>query len=150
MAPDTAASLAKIGGQYVNSQFAKMEAVENGYSEAIVLDINGYVSEGSGENIFVVSDGVIHTTPLAVSILSGITRDSVMTIARELGYEVREQVISRDMYVADEIFTAQRHYDPPVDRSDGGDRAARSRRPFRAVFGITSGLITRLVDRHDA
>ena len=74
------ASLAKIGGQYVNSQFAKMEAVENGFDEAIVLDINGYVSEGSGENIFVVFDGVLYTTPLGRSILNGITRDSVMTI----------------------------------------------------------------------
>jgi branched-chain amino acid aminotransferase len=105
MAPDTSASLAKIGGQYVNSQFAKMEAVELGFSEAIVLDINGNVSEGSGENIFVMSDGVIYTTPIGSSILSGITRDSAITIARDLGYEVREQTISRDMlYIADEIF----------------------------------------------
>jgi branched-chain amino acid aminotransferase len=105
MAPDTSASLAKIGGQYVNSQFAKMEAIENGYSEAIVLDVYGNVSEGSGENIFVISDGVIYTTPLGNSILAGITRDSAATIARDLGYEIREQTISRDMlYIADEIF----------------------------------------------
>ena len=90
MAPSTGAPLGKIGGQYVNSQFAKMEAVENGYSEAIVLDVNGFVSEGSGENIFTVLDGIIYTTPVASSILSGVTRDSVLTIARELGYEVRE------------------------------------------------------------
>ena len=105
MAPDTSASLAKIGGQYVNSQFAKMEALENGYSEAIVLDIAGNVSEGSGENIFLMLDGIIYTTPVGSSILSGITRDSAMTIAKDLGYEIREQIISRDMlYIADEIF----------------------------------------------
>jgi branched-chain amino acid aminotransferase len=105
MAPGTGASLAKIGGQYVNSQFAKMEALENGYSEAIVLDTAGYVSEGSGENIFVILDNVIYTPTVGSSILSGITRDSAMTIAREFGYEIREQAISRDMlYIADEIF----------------------------------------------
>ena len=148
MAPDTAASLAKIGGQYVNSQFAKMEAVENGYSEAIVLDINGYVSEGSGENIFVVSDGVIHTTPLAVSILSGITRDSVMTLARELGYEVREQVISRDMlYVADEIFfTGTASEVSPIRSVDripigGGSRGPVTKAIQERFFGITSGKL---------
>jgi branched-chain amino acid aminotransferase len=105
MAPGTGASLAKIGGQYINSQFAKMEALENGYSEAIVLDTAGYVSEGSGENIFVISDGVIYTPTVGSSILAGITRDSVITLANELGYEIREQPISRDMlYIADEIF----------------------------------------------
>jgi branched-chain amino acid aminotransferase len=105
LAPGTASSMAKIGGQYVNSQFAKMEAVDQGFSEAIVLDTNGYVSEGSGENIFVIMNGVILTPPVASSILSGITRDAAMTIAKDLGYEVREQAISRDMlYVADEVF----------------------------------------------
>src|SRR5260221_4147049 len=82
-----------------------MEALENGYSEAIVLDIAGNVSEGSGENIFLMLDGVIYTTPVGSSILSGITRDSAMMIAKDLGYEIREQIISRDMlYIADEIF----------------------------------------------
>jgi len=105
LAPGTAASSAKIGGQYVNSQFAKMEAVENGYSEAIMLDTAGYVSECGGENIFVINDGVICTPPLAASILGGVTRDAAMTIAADLGYEVQTQIISRDMlYVADEIF----------------------------------------------
>jgi branched-chain amino acid aminotransferase len=98
-------AMGKIGGQYVNSQMMVMEAVDHGYTEAIALDINGYVSEGSGENIFVISDGVIYTPPMAASILLGITRAGVIRLARSLGYEVREQVIPREMlYVADELF----------------------------------------------
>lgn len=104
-APGTAASTAKIGGQYVNSQFSAMEAHDLGYHEAIVLDIYGYVAEGSGENIFLVKDGKLYTPPVSQSILAGITRDSVMTIARDLGFEVHEHPISRDMlYSADELF----------------------------------------------
>ncbi len=148
MAPDTAASLAKIGGQYVNSQFAKMEAVELGFSEAIVLDINGNVSEGSGENIFVISDGVIYTTPIGSSILSGITRDSAATIARDLGYEVREQTISRDMlYIADEIFfTGTAAEVTPIRSIDRITIGKGSRGPItKAIqerfFAITSGQI---------
>jgi branched-chain amino acid aminotransferase len=146
MAPDTSASLAKIGGQYVNSQFAKMEAIELGFSEAIVLDINGNVSEGSGENIFLMSDGVIYTTPLGSSILSGITRDSAITIARELGYEVREQTISRDMlYIADEIFfTGTAAEVSPIRSVDRIPIGKGSRGPITQAiqerfFGITSG-----------
>jgi branched-chain amino acid aminotransferase len=105
LAPGTGQALAKIGGQYVNSQLMKMQAVDDGYSEAIALDVNGNVSEGSGENIFVILDGVIFTPPIGSSILGGITRDSAITIARDLGYEIREQVISRDLlYIADEVF----------------------------------------------
>ncbi len=104
-APNTAASVAKIGGQYVNSQFSAMEAHDLGYHEAIVLDVYGYVAEGSGENIFLVKDGVLYTPPVSQSILAGITRDSVMTLARDLGYEVVEHPIGRDMlYQADELF----------------------------------------------
>jgi branched-chain amino acid aminotransferase len=146
MAPDTSASLAKIGGQYVNSQFAKMEAVELGFSEAIVLDINGNVSEGSGENIFLMSDGVIYTTPIGSSILSGITRDSAVTIARDLGYEVREQTISRDMlYIADEIFfTGTAAEVSPIRSVDRIPIGTGSRGPItKAIqerfFGITNG-----------
>jgi branched-chain amino acid aminotransferase len=105
MAPDTSPAMGKIGGQYVNSQFAKMEANDNGYVENVVLDVNGYVSEGSGENLFLVDDGVIYTTPLWGSILSGITRRCVMQIAADLGYTVREQTMSREwLYIADELF----------------------------------------------
>jgi branched-chain amino acid aminotransferase len=146
MAPGTGASLAKIGGQYVNSQFAKMEALENGYSEAIVLDTNGFVSEGSGENIFVIMDGVIFTTPVASSILAGVTRDSAMTLARDLGYEVREQAISRDMlYVADEIFfTGTAAEITPIRSVDRITIGKGSRGPVtKAIqdqfFGITTG-----------
>lgn len=95
---------AKVSGNYVNSVLAKMEAVQDGYHEALMLDAQGYVSEASGENIFIVRKGVIKTTPLT-SILEGITRASLMTLARDLGYEVVEQQFSRDeVYIADEAF----------------------------------------------
>ena len=105
MAPDAAMAMAKIGGQYVNSQMVVMEARDRGLSEGITLDIYGYVSEGSGENIFIVIDGVIYTPPLSASILGGITRRFAITLAQDLGYEVREQNIVREMlYAADEVF----------------------------------------------
>ncbi len=95
---------AKCSGNYVNSVLAKMEAVADGYDEAIMLDTQGYVSEGSGENIFMVKDGIIKTPPLG-NVLSGFTRESVITLAKSLGYELREEVIGRDMlYMADEAF----------------------------------------------
>ncbi len=97
--------LAKIGGQYVNSQNVVMEAKDNGFTEGIVLDARGFVSEGSGENIFVVYKDTIYTPPLANSVLNGITRDCAITLARDKGYEVREEAITREMlYLADEIF----------------------------------------------
>ena len=104
-APNTLPNMAKAAGNYMNSQLIKMEAIANGYVEGIGLDVNGYVSEGSGENLFLVRDGVAYTTPLAGSILVGITRDTVITLLRELGYEVREQTIAREMlYLAEEVF----------------------------------------------
>jgi branched-chain amino acid aminotransferase len=103
--PDTAPTMAKSGGNYLNSQLIKMEAIANGYGEGIALDSNGTVSEGSGENIFVIRDKTIYTTPLGSSILPGITRDSVITLAKELGYTVLEMAIPREMlYIADEVF----------------------------------------------
>jgi branched-chain amino acid aminotransferase len=105
MAPNTFPSLAKTSANYANSQLIKMEATLEGYSEGIALDTAGYVSEGSGENIFVIRDGTIYTPAFTSSILPGITRSSVMTIARDLGYPVREETIPREMlYIADEIF----------------------------------------------
>jgi len=105
MAPDTFPASAKVGGHYTNSQLIRMEAAELGYAEGIALDIQGYVSEGSGENIFVVQDGVLCTPPLYASVLGGITRHCAMTLARDLGYEVKETLITREqLYVADEIF----------------------------------------------
>ena len=104
-APNTVPSLAKAGGNYLNSQLIRMEADVNGYVEGIALDVNGYLSEGSGENLFLVRGGVLYTTPLANSVLSGITRNSVLTLARELGIEVVEQALPREMlYLADEAF----------------------------------------------
>jgi branched-chain amino acid aminotransferase len=105
IAPNTLPALAKAGANYMNSQLMKMEALANGYSEGIALDTAGYVSEGSGENIFVVRDGKIHTPPLGASVLPGITRDSVLTLAQDLGIPVVETIIPREMlYIADEVF----------------------------------------------
>ncbi|MBU4536237.1 MAG: branched-chain-amino-acid transaminase [Euryarchaeota archaeon] len=105
MAPDTLPNMAKAGANYMNSQLVKMEALENGYDEGILLDYQGMISEGSGENIFLIKDEVIYTPPLASSLLKGITRDSVITLAREMDLEVREEQMPREMlYVADEIF----------------------------------------------
>lgn len=95
----------KIVGHYVNSILAKREATTAGYDEAILLDAQGYVSEASGENIFVVRDGKVGTPPFASSILGGITRDTCLTLMREMGLEVEERLISRDeLYIADEVF----------------------------------------------
>jgi branched-chain amino acid aminotransferase len=94
----------KAAGNYVNSVLAKQEAIADGYDEALMLDTEGYVSEASGENIFIVRKGIIKTTPLT-SVLDGITRDSLITLARDLGYEVVEQRFTRDeVYIADEAF----------------------------------------------
>jgi branched-chain amino acid aminotransferase len=107
IAPNTLPALAKSVANYANSQLIKMEALVEGYSEAVALDHNGAISEGSGQNLFLVRDGVLHTPPVASSVLGGITRDSVMTIAGDLGIAVREQVLPREMlYLADEAFFA--------------------------------------------
>jgi branched-chain amino acid aminotransferase len=104
-APDTLPTMAKAGGNYLISQLTKMEAKLDGYSEGIMLDSFGLVSEGSGENLFVIRDRRVYTSPLSSGILNGITRDCVMQIARELGFEVVEQVMPREMlYIADEMF----------------------------------------------
>ena len=104
-APDTFPTLAKAGGNYLNSQLSKMQAQLDGYSEGIMLDSQGLISEGSAMNLFVVRDEVLYTSSVASGILNGITRDSVMTIARDLGYEVREQALPREfLYIADEVF----------------------------------------------
>ncbi len=95
---------AKVTGHYINSILAKREVTAAGYDEALLLDTAGYVAEASGENIFIVKNGVLRTPPLT-AVLSGVTRDSIMTIARDLGYEVKEDRFSRDeLYIADEVF----------------------------------------------
>jgi branched-chain amino acid aminotransferase len=96
---------AKACGQYLNSSLAKVEATKAGYDEAILLNSSGYISDGTGENVFIVRDGVIHTPPLHAGILGGITRDSLITVARDLGYELREtDLVRTDLYLADEAF----------------------------------------------
>ena len=98
-------AMAKSGANYMNSQLIKMEALLNGFAEGIALDDRGYVSEGSGENIFIVNSGTVLTPPLSSSILAGITRDSVIQICQELGITVKERSIQRAaLYVADELF----------------------------------------------
>jgi branched-chain amino acid aminotransferase len=105
MAPNTFPALAKAGGNYLNASLVKMDAVMNGFTEGIMLSVDGYVAEGSGENLFLVRDGKIFTAPTTLSILPGITRDSVITLARERGYEVVERAIPREaLVIADELF----------------------------------------------
>jgi branched-chain amino acid aminotransferase len=105
IAPNTLPAMAKAAANYMNAQLIKMEALTNGYVEGIALDASGHVSEGSGENIFVVCDGKIITPPLSSSVLPGITRNSVITLAREMGHTVEEQSIGRELlYIADEVF----------------------------------------------
>ena len=105
MAPNTLPNMAKAGANYMNSQLAKMESLLNGFDEAIMMDYSGSVSEGSGENIFLIKDDVLYTPHSALSILSGITRDSVIKLAKESGIKVKEEAIPREMlYLADEIF----------------------------------------------
>jgi len=107
IAPNTLPAMAKASANYMNSQLMKMEALVDGYAEAIALDSQGFVSEGSGQNVFLVIKGELLTPPLSSSVLAGITRESVTTLAGDLGYGVREQVIPREMlYMADEMFYA--------------------------------------------
>jgi len=145
---DSMPAVAKATGIYLNGQLMKMEALANGYVEAIGLDSRGFVSEGSGENVFLVQDGTLITPPVASSILSGITRNTVLTLARDLGIPVREEVIPRgQLYSADEMFftgtaaeiTPIRSVDRiPVGRGCPGEVTRRLLTEFK---GITSGEI---------
>ena len=144
MAPNMLSPMAKIGGQYVSSQNIVIEAKDNGFTEGIALDGNGQISEGSGENIFIIHKGVIYTPPMSSSILGGITRDSAITIAKDLGYEVKEASMSREMlYLADEIFftgtAAEITPVRSVDRLPVGDG---TRGPItKAVQGVFFGIV---------
>ncbi|MFZ1085062.1 MAG: branched-chain amino acid transaminase [Terracidiphilus sp.] len=147
LAPNTMPSLAKAGANYMNSQLIHMEAEINGYAEGIGLDVNGLVSEGSGENIFIVRNGVLFTPPLANSTLSGITRDSVLTIARHLGLSVKERSIPRELlYIADEVFftgtAAEVSPIRSIDRIMIGDGKAGeiTKKIADEFFGIVNGL----------
>jgi branched-chain amino acid aminotransferase len=105
MAPNTLPAMAKSTANYANSALIKMDALADGYAEGIALDVSGNISEGSGQNIFIVRDDILYTPPLGSSILGGITRDSVITLARDLGYTVNESVLPREaLYIADEVF----------------------------------------------
>jgi branched-chain amino acid aminotransferase len=105
MAPNTTPSIAKIAGNYLGGQLIKMEALTNGYDEGIALGRDGMVSEGSGQNVFIVQKGALYTTPRNGTLLPGITRDSIITLSRDAGFEVHEVPIQREMlYTADEIF----------------------------------------------
>ncbi|MFQ6091340.1 MAG: branched-chain amino acid transaminase [bacterium] len=146
MAPNTFPALAKCGANYMNSQLIKMEALNEGYTEGIALDVYGYVSEGSGENIFVINNGVLYTPPLGASILPGITRDAVIVLARDLGYEVREQLIPREgLYIAGEVFfTGSAAEITPVSSIDkipigSGKRGPITKKLQETFFAITSG-----------
>ena len=144
--------MAKAGGNYLNSQLSKMEARADEYAEGIMLDSQGFVAEGSGENLFAVRGDCLFTTPLSAGILQGITRDSVVTIARDLGIEVREQVLPREfLYVADELFfcgtAAEITPIRSVDRIDigAGRPGPITQRIQREYLGIVRGKVA---DRH--
>lgn len=146
MAPDTFPALAKAGANYMNSQLIKMEAAQDEYIEGIALNTAGFVSEGSGENIFVVKDGKIYTPPLSSSVLPGITRDSVITLAAEMEIPVIETEIPREMlYIADEVFfTGSAAEVTPVNSVDkigigNGKRGPVTEKLQKAFFGYING-----------
>jgi branched-chain amino acid aminotransferase len=152
IAPNTLPALAKAGANYMNSQLVRMEAHHNGYAEGIALDSNGTVSEGSGENIFVIRDGKIHTPPLANSVLPGITRDTVVTLAGDLGVPLVECAIPRELlYIADEVFfTGTAAEITPIRSVDkipvgSGRRGPITERLQKAFFEIVEG---KTADRH--
>ncbi len=152
LAPNTLPALAKAGANYMNSQLIRMEAEVNGYAEGIALDEAGFVSEGSGENIFVVRDGKMLTPPLGASVLPGITRDSVLRLAETLGIPVVEALVPREMlYIADEIFfTGTAVEVSPIRSVDrivvgSGRRGPITERIQKEFFGIINGKIA---DRH--
>jgi branched-chain amino acid aminotransferase len=152
-APNTFPTLAKTSANYANSQLIKMEAITEGYSEGIALDTFGYLSEGSGQNLFVVREGVIYTPPLTASILPGITRNTVITLARDMGYKVREEMLPRELlYICDEAFFAGTAVEITPIRSvdkikvgDGG-RGPVTEAVQKEFFGIINGEVP---DRHN-
>lgn len=147
IAPNTLPALAKAGANYMNSQLIKMEAILNGYAEGIGLDVAGYVSEGSGENIFVVRDGKILTPPLGASVLPGISRDSIIRLAEDLGIPLTESIVPREMlYIADEVFFSGTAVEiTPIRSIDKirigkGSRGPITEKLQKEFFGITSGV----------
>jgi len=152
MAPNTLPAMAKSAANYANSALIKMEAITDGYSEGIALDVLGNVSEGSGQNIFLVRDGVLYTPSIGSSILGGITRDTVMTLARDLGYTVAESIVPREaLYTADEVFVVGTAAEvTPIRSVDRIKIGAGRRGPItealqRAFFDVVNG---RVADTH--
>jgi len=152
MAPNTLPAMAKSSANYANSGLIKMEALADGYSEGIALDVFGNVSEGSGQNLFVVRNQVVYTPQLASSILGGITRDSIMILARDLGYTVTETTLPREsLYTADEVFFVGTAAEVTPIRSidkitvGSGRRGPVTERIQRAFFDVINGQIP---DRH--
>jgi branched-chain amino acid aminotransferase len=148
----TLTSLGKIGGQYINSIYTSLEAKRDGYVEGIALDMQGYVSEGAGENLFCIIDGVLYTPPLSASILGGVTRNTVITLAHDLGYEVREEMLVREMlYICDELFmTGTAAEVTPVRSVDQVKIGSGKRGPITKIiqdefFSIVHGKVH---DRH--
>jgi len=151
-APNTFPAMAKSVANYANSSLIKMEAVIDGYSEGIALDPVGHISEGSGQNLFLVRDEVLYTPPYSASVLPGITRDSIMTLAQDLGLTVKEQDLPREMlYVADEVFFAGTAVEVTPIRSvdkikiGNGARGPVTARLQRAFFDYVGGAVP---DRH--
>jgi len=152
MAPNTLPAMAKATANYANSALIKMEALADGYSEGLALDVSGNVSEGSGQNVFIVRDGSIFTPPLSASILGGITRDSIITLARELGYQVTEMNVPREaLYIADEVFCVGTAAEvTPIRSIDKLEIGSGRRGPVtealqRAFFQVINGEVP---DRH--
>lgn len=152
IAPNTLPALSKCGANYMNSQLIKMEAIVNGYVEGIALDFYGYVSEGSGENLFIMRDGKLLTPPLGFSVLPGITRDCIIQLAQDLGIEVVETAIPREaLYLADEVFfTGSAAEITPIRSVDKVKIGAGKRGPVAQqlqdrFFGVLNGEVE---DRH--
>jgi len=152
MAPNTLPAMAKATANYANSALIKMEALADGYSEGLALDVSGNVSEGSGQNVFIVRDGAIYTPPLSASILGGITRDSIIVLAREGGYQVTEMNFPREaLYIADEVFVVGTAAEvTPIRSIDRIPVGAGRRGPVtealqRAFFQVINGEVP---DRH--
>jgi branched-chain amino acid aminotransferase len=153
IAPNTMPAMSKAGANYMNSQLIKMEAIVNGYVEGIALDVNGYVSEASGANIFIVRKGKLLTPPLGNSVLPGITRETVITLAEDLGITVVEQMVPREMlYLADEVFFCGTASEITPIRSidkinvNGGVTGPITLALQREFFGIVNGTAA---DRHN-
>jgi branched-chain amino acid aminotransferase len=153
IAPNTMPAMSKAGANYMNSQLIKMEAIVNGYVEGIALDVNGYVSEASGANIFIVRKGKLLTPPLGNSVLPGITRETVITLAEDLGITVVEQMVPREMvYLADEVFFCGTASEiTPIRAIDkinvnGGVTGPITLALQREFFGIVNGTAA---DRHN-